>query len=444
MIIVDTALKKRVAERNPIKVAMVGAGYMGRGIALQILTAMPGIRLVAIANRTVAKAERAYRDAGVQRTRNVASPAELDNAIAANEYAVTDDPSVLCAAGAIDAVIETTCDFETGARVALDAVSHGKHVVLMNAEVDSTIGPILKVYADRNGVVYTYTDGDEPGVAMNLFRFVDSIGYQPVLMGQIKGFLDRYRTPDTQRDFAQRVGQDPAMIASYADGSKLAIESAILGNASGFRPGKVGMYGHRCEHVKELLKLFSVDDFKAGGLVDFVVGSEPHTGGAFVVGFNDHPVKRQYMGYFKLGDGPLYMFYTPFHLPHLELPLSVARAVLFDDPTITPRGAPVCDAVTFAKRDLKSGETLDGMGGFTCYGLVESYETSAAARHLPITLSVDCRLKRDVAKDQPIGYEDIVLPAGRYCDRLRAEQTEYFAASAARTVAPSLSAPRAR
>jgi predicted homoserine dehydrogenase-like protein len=437
MIIVDTALRKRLAERNPIRVALVGAGYMGRGIALQIITAMPGLRLVAISNRTIGQAERAYREAGVESVRNVATTAELENAIAAGEYAISDDPSVLCGAGTVEAIIETTCDFETGARVALDAISHGKHIVLMNAEVDSTVGPILKVYADRNDVVYTYTDGDEPGVAMNLFRFVDSIGYKPVLMGQIKGFLDRYRNPDTQREFARKHGQKPAMVASYADGSKLAIESAILGNASGFRPGKRGMYGHRCEHVKDLLKLFSVEDFADGGLVDYVLGSEPHTGGAFVVGFNDHPVKRQYMSYFKLGDGPLYMFYTPFHLPHLELPLSVARAVLFDDPTITPMGAPVCDAVTFAKRDLKAGEILDGMGGFMCYGLVETYAVSAAERHLPITLSVDCKLRRDIAKDQPVGYDDVVLPAGRFCDQLRAEQTQHFATRPARAAAPT-------
>jgi predicted homoserine dehydrogenase-like protein len=429
MIIVDTALRKRLEQGSPIRVGMIGAGYMGKGIALQILSAMPALRLVAIANRTLAKAERAYADAGVQSVRKVSKASELDNAIAAGQYAVTEDPSLLCRCDAIEAIIETTCDFELGARVALDAISHGKHIVLMNAEVDSMVGPILKVYADRNDVVYTYTDGDEPGVAMNLFRFVDSIGYKPVLLGQVKGFLDRYRNPDTQREFATKVGQDPAMIASYADGSKLAIESAILGNATGFLPGKRGMHGHRCEHVKDLLKLFKVEDFAAGGLVDYALGAEPHTGGAFVMGFNDHPVKRQYMSYFKLGDGPLYMFYTPFHLPHLELPLSVARAVLFNDATVAPRGAPVCDAVTFAKRDLKAGETLDGMGGFMSYGMVESYAASMAEHHLPIALSVDCRLIRDIPKDQPIGYNDVVLPSGRFCDRLRAEQTEHFSAS---------------
>lgn len=432
MIIVDTALQQRLAQGQPVRVAMVGAGYMGRGIAMQILTAMPGMRLVAIANRTVAKAEAAYRDFGVSQVRSVSSAAELDAAIAANEYAVTDDPNVLCHAAGVEAVIETTCDFESGTQVTLEAITHGKHVVLMNAEVDSTVGCILKVYADRNGVVYSYTDGDEPGVAMNLYRFVASIGCKPVLMGQIKGFLDHYRNPDTQRGFAEKHKQKPAMVASYADGSKLAIESAILGNASGFKPAKRGMYGHRCTHVNDLLQHFSVEDFRNGGLVDFALGSEPHTGGAFVMGYNDHPVQREYLGYFKLGQGPLYMFYQPFHLPHLQLPLSVARAVLFKDATITPRGAPVCDAITVAKRDLKAGETLDGMGGFTCYGMAEAYEISATRKLLPIVLSVGCRLKRDIPKDGEISYHDVVLPQGRLCDRLRAEQTEYFAAAPAR------------
>ena len=432
MIIVDTALEQRRAQGNPVRVAMVGAGYMGRGIALQIISSMPGMRLVAIANRTPARAESVYRDCGVSEWRRVDSASELDAAINANQYAVTDNLDAVCQAAGVEAVIETTCDFESGTRASLEAITHGKHVVLMNAEVDSTVGPILKVYADRNGVVYTYTDGDEPGVALNLYRLVQGMGIRPVLLGQIKGFLDHYRNPDTQRAFAERVKQSPAMIASYADGSKLAIESAILGNATGFKPARRGMHGHRCNHVNDLLQHFTVEDFRHGGLVDFALGSEPHTGGAFVMAQSDHPVQREYLAYFKLGPGPLHMFYQPFHLPHLQLPLSVARAVLFKDPTITPRGGPMVDAITIAKRDLKAGETLDGMGGFMCYGMAESYEISAARQLLPMVLSVDCKLKRDIPKDGEISYHDVVLPAGRLCDRLRQEQTEHFSGLQAR------------
>lgn len=428
MIIVDTALAARLQAGNPVRVAMAGAGYMARGIALQIITAMPGIRLVAISNRDVSKAERAYHESGVTDVVRVSTLAQLEQAIEAGRYAVTDDPTLLTRAGMVEAIIETTGEVEFGCTVALDAINHGKHVILMNAEVDASVGPILKVHADRAGVVYTYTDGDEPGVAMNLWRFVDSMGYKPVLMGQIKGFLNRYRNPETQREFAEKHQQKAAMVASFADGSKLAIESAIMGNGTGFVPSKRGMVGHEVGHVRDLLKIYKPEDFANGGIVDFVLGAEPHTG-AFVMGYNDHPVKMKYMSYFKFGEGPLYMFYTPYHLPHMQLPHSVARAVLFKDPTLTPRGAPVCDTVATAKRDLKAGERLDGMGGFTCYGLIDSYENCRRNDDLPIALSGDCVLKRDVAKDQPISYRDVQLPAGRVCDKLRAEQTAHFATS---------------
>jgi predicted homoserine dehydrogenase-like protein len=429
MIIVDTALKKRQEAGNPIRAALVGAGYMGRGIALQILRSMPGIRVVAISNRTLSQAQRAYSEAGIDSVRAVESASDLERAIDHGQFAITDDPMLLCRAGQVEVVIETTGDAEVGAAVALEAIRNGKHIVLMNAETDSTVGPILKTYADRAGVVYTYTDGDEPGVAMNLFRFVDSIGYKPVMMGQIKGFLNRYRNPETQRSFAEKTKQRPEMVASFADGSKLAIESTLMGNATGFMPGKRGMYGHECKHVKDLLTKFSPEDFHAGGLVDFVLGAEPHTG-AFVMGYNDHPTLSQYMSYFKMGDGPLYMFYTPYHLPHLQLPHTVARAVLFGDATLAPRGAPVCDTLSVAKRDLKAGETLDGMGGFTCYGLIEAAATCQREDFLPIPLSLGCKLKRDIAKDQPVRYVDVELPAGRLCDKLRAEQATHFGTAA--------------
>jgi predicted homoserine dehydrogenase-like protein len=428
MIIVDTALAARLQAGNPVRVALVGAGYMGRGIALQILTAMPGIRLVAISNRDIAKAERAYHEAGVDQVVKVNSVSQFERAMEAGQYAVTDDPNVLCQAGLVECVIESTGEVEFGTRVAFEAIRNGKHIVLMNAEVDASVGPILKVYADKAGVVYTYTDGDEPGVAMNLFRFVNSMGYKPVLMGQIKGFLNRYRNPETQREFAEKHKQKAAMVASFADGSKLAIESAIMGNATGLVPGVRGMRGETCGHVRDLLKSYKPEDFAAGGQIDFVLGAEPHTG-AFVMGYNDHPIKKKYMSYFKFGEGPLYMFYTPYHLPHMQLPHTVARAVLFKDPTLTPLGAPICDTVAMAKRDLKAGERLDGMGGFTCYGMVDSYANCRRNDDLPIALSVDCVLKRDVAKDQPISYRDVALPVGRMCDTLRAEQTEHFAAS---------------
>lgn len=426
MIIVDTILQQREEKGDPIKVGLIGAGNMGKMIALELLDPpMMGTRLVAIANRTVSKAEDAYRQAKVDGTVRADSVQALEAAISRNQPVVTDDALALCEAGNIDVIIDATGQLEFGAHIAMKAIGAGKHVVLMNAELDATVGPILKVYADRQGVTYTFTDGDEPGVAMNLYRFLDLVGYKPVMMGQIKGFLNRYRNPETQQEFAQTHGQTPAIVASFADGTKLCLESNLMANATGFRVATRGMQGPHYAHVKEMLDLYSPERLLEGGLVDYVLNAEPYNG-AFVIAYCENPGKMRSMKYLKMGDGPLYMFYTPFHLPHVQIPLSVARAALFNDPTVCPKGAPVCDTISIAKRDLKAGEVLDGVGGFTCYGLLENYDVAHAENALPIVTSEGCRLKRDIPIDQPISYADIELPKGRLCDELRIKQNEHF------------------
>jgi len=425
MIIVDNALAKRHSEANPVRVAIVGAGYMGRGMALQILTSVPGMRLVAVSNRTISEAERAYKQGGVESAEIVDTVSALENAIAKGRYAITEDPMLFCQAEGVDAVVEATGEVEFGAHIVLEAIANRKHVILMNAELDAVVGPILKVHADRAGVVISNVDGDQPGVIMNLYRFVRSIGCEPVLAGNIKGLQDHYRTPETQKGFAEKYHQKPRMITSFADGTKISMEMAVVANATGFKVGTRGMYGPKCTHVTEALNLFPMDEMLDGGLVDFVLGAEPGPG-VFVLGYNDHPIKRQYMNYFKMGDGPLYVFYVPYHLPHLEAPLTVARAVLFQDAAVAPRGEPVADVVTVAKRDIRAGETLDGIGGFTCYGMIDNYETSRGNDLLPMSLAEDCRVKRDIRKDEAIQFSDVSLPEGRLVDRLRNEQIRHF------------------
>jgi predicted homoserine dehydrogenase-like protein len=219
VIIVDRALAERAEKGDPVRVGMVGAGFMGRGIARQIVQATPGMELVAIANRHVEGAARAYEEAGVGAPRQVDDARALDRTVALGGVAVTDDPSALCTSDAVEAVIEVTGTVEYAARVVLDAIGAGKHVVLMNAELDGTAGPYLKVLADQAGVVYTACDGDQPGVQMNLYRFVRGIGLRPVLCGNVKGLHDPYRNPTTQEGFARRWGQQPHMVTSFADGT---------------------------------------------------------------------------------------------------------------------------------------------------------------------------------------------------------------------------------
>jgi predicted homoserine dehydrogenase-like protein len=425
MIIVDKALEKRQQDGNPIRVGLVGAGYIGRGIALQIEKFMTGMRLVAISNRTLSRAERAYKEAGVDSIEKVDTISQLEASIARGHYAITNDSFLLCEAEGIDAIIEATGAVEFSAHVATRAIAHHKHIILMNAELDATVGPILKVYADRAGVVITDADGDQPGVMMNLFRFVRTIGYEPVLVGNIKGLQDHYRTPETQKAFAAKHSITPQMATSFADGTKISMENAVVANATGYKVGKRGMYGPECSHVREAANLFPIDQMLNGGLVDYILGAEPSPG-VFVLGNNEHPNRQHYMKHFKMGDGPLYVFYTPYHLPHLEVPLTAARAVLFQDAAVTPLAGPMCDVITVAKRDLEAGEVLDGIGGFTCYGMIDNSDVCKAENLLPMGLSEECRLIRDVLKDEAITYADVELPTDRLCDKLRAEQDALF------------------
>lgn len=418
---IDTALEKREKAGRPICVAMIGAGGAGKSISLQLGTPAPGIRLAAIVNRTPEHAARAFSEAGITEWRRVESARDAANAIEHGVPIFTDDPSVVAACDAIDIVVEGTGTIEYAAGVVVNALDHGKHVVLVNAELDSVLGPILKARADRAGVVLTHTDGEEPGVAMTLLRYLRSTGLRTVAAGNLKGMVDHYRTPETQRKFAEQYNLDPRKVTSFADATKLSMETTVLANATGFRAGRRGMYGPPCEHVKEMSNLLPADQMLDTGLVDYALGAAPHTG-AFVIVYEDQPLKKAQLGYVKMGDGPFYVFYTPYHLPHIQIASTIGRAVLFGDPTVAPIAGPVCEVVTMAKRDLKAGETLDGVGGFTAYGLTDNVSAARAIDALPFSFSENCVMLRDVRKDDVITIADVRPPARGMADKLWSEQ----------------------
>lgn len=431
---VDTALRKREAAGNVVRVGMVGAGATGRAIALQLGTPVPGMRLVAIANRTPEHGERAYREGGFQNWVNVTSSREAEEAITRGVPVLTDDPSVLTRCEAIDVLIEVTGTIEAAARVVLEAIDYKKHIVLVNAELDSLIGPILKMKADQAGVVITHTDGDEPGVAMTLVRYLQTLGLRTVAAGNIKGMVDYYRTPATQKAFAEKHDQDVKKVTSFADSTKLSMEATVLANATGFSVGRRGMHGPACGYVREIANLLPADQMLNGGLVDYALGAAPHTG-AFVVIHEESPLKKVQLGYYKLGDGPFYVFYTPYHLPHLQIASTIGRAAVHNDPTVAPLGGPVCEVVTVAKQDLKAGERLDGVGGFFSYGLIDNRAAARGSNALPIGLSDGCVLRRPVAKDAVISFDDVILPGEGLVHNLWNEQNQMWpSASAAAAV----------
>jgi len=429
MIIVDSALRELEASGSPIRVGMVGAGFMGQGLANQIVNSVPGMRLVAVAGRRLERAADVVRYAG-REPLAVDSAGALDAAIARGETAITTDALLLCRSSGVDVVVEATGAVEYATHVVLEAFVHGKDVVLMNAELDATIGPILQIRAREHGVMMSACDGDEPGVQLNLVRWVRGLGLIPRVVGNVKGLQDPYRNPTTQRGFAERWGQNPAMVTSFADGTKISCEQAIVANATGFGVLQRGMsrgleFRELPEKLPELY-LPILDEIRAlGGVIDYTVGTIGTK--VYVLAEHSDPKQRHYLELYKMGPGPLYAFWVPYHLVHFEVPNAIARVRLFRDPLAQPLGGPVVEVCAVAKRDLLRGETLDGYGNYMTHGEAVNTDEMRQERYLAEGLVEGCVLRRDVRRDEVIRYDDVTLPAGRLADELRAQQYRHFA-----------------
>lgn len=427
MIIVDNALKARVAEGNPIKVAILGGGFMAQGLTNQIVNSVPAMRLVAIYSRKPQKAIHVLNYAGLNNPIEASAQRQLDDAIRTGTPVYTEDAMLVARSEEVDIIVDTTGSVEFGAHVLLEAFKHGKDVVLMNAELDATIGPILQTYADKHGVILSACEGDEPGLQMNLYRWVRGLGLTPRVMGNVKGLQDPYRNPTTQKDFAEKWGQNPAMVTSFADGSKISFEQAIVANATGMVVKSRGM-SRGAEYKDDVMKigrLYDPDELRRlGGIVDYVVGT-PLTK-VYCLAEHPDPKQQHYLNLYKMGDGPLYSFFLPYHLVHFEVPNAIARVALFRDSIARPAGGPVVEVCAVAKRELKMGEILDDYGMYMTYGEAVNADEMCSKRYLPEGLVEGCNLKRNVAKDSVLTYDDVDLPSGRLADQLRAEQYRHF------------------
>ena len=265
MLLVDHALKAAEARGKPIRVAIVGAGFMSQGLANQIAHSTPGMRIVAVSNRKPQRAARRPCAMPASAMRGWSARSRSSTRYRAGRPAATEDALLLCRSDHVDVVVDATGSVEFGAHVALEAFKHGKDVVLMNAEIDATIGPILQVYARKHGVILSACDGDEPGVQMNLFRWVKGLGLIPRVIGNVKGLQDPYRNPTTQKGFAEHWGQNPAMVTSFADGSKISFEQAIVANATGFKVVKSRGMSRGLEYRGDVMKigeLYDIDELR--------------------------------------------------------------------------------------------------------------------------------------------------------------------------------------
>lgn len=426
MIIVDQYLQKRQQEGRPIRVGLWGAGEMAKGMVNQIMRYTPGMEVAVIANRTLHKALEAYEYTGTE-ARICNDLAALQQSISDGGFAVTEHAELLCEVDGLDLLVECTGTIHYSANLIFKAIQHKKHVLMFNPEVDALIGPILKQYADQAGVMLSGADGDQPGVIMNLYRFVKSLGLTPLICGNIKGLQDFYRTPETQASFAARWNLTPEMVTQFADGTKISIEQACVANATGMGVAKRGMIGLNYQgHIDDMTTMYDVEELKRlGGIVDYVVGPKPGPG-VFVFATTDDPKTKHYLNYGKLGEGPLYSFYTPYHLIYFEIPMSIARMVLFNDIIMAPIAGPVVEVVTFAKRPLQAGQKLDGLGGFDTYGQCENASVCREQNLLPVGLAEGCVVKHDLPRDHVLTFDDVIMPEDNLVQRLYREQTAMF------------------
>jgi len=401
-------LERLKALDKKIRLGIVGIGSIGKGIVLQAQIT-PGIECVAIADialeRATTWAEWLKRDYQI-----VYTLAEMYDAIRRGRLAVCADGDLVARCELVDVFIESTSSVSAGGQYGITAIEHHKHLIMMNYEADLMFGPYLMCLAEEKGLVYTVCDGDQPAVLKRLIDEMGFMGFQLVMAGNIKGYLDRYANPTSIIPEADRRNLDYRMCASYTDGTKLSVEMAVLANGLGLRTAVPGMCGPRMQHINEVFDHF---DFEAlwedrRPLVDYVLGARPR-GGVFAIGFTDDKHQQDTLAWFpsEMGPGPFYLFYRPYHLGHFESMATVATAVLDGRSVLKPDFGFRTNVYAYAKRDLGKGESLDGVGGYTCYGMVENCLDNQDHPGLPICLAEGVTLGRDVRRDEKIYMDDV-------------------------------------
>jgi predicted homoserine dehydrogenase-like protein len=403
-------LQARHARGEILKIGVVGAGQMGEGLVAQ-MEAMFGMRGFVVADVKLDKARQALVGAGVPET-DVVETDDVEVATAAVESGrrvATTNPALAWVAP-IDVTVEATGVPEVGARVAYGAIHARKHVLQMNVETDATVGYLLRRMANAAGVVYTLTAGDEPGSTMELYDFAVSLGFEVVTAGKGKNNpLDRTANPESMAEKARAQQMNPKMLASFVDGTKTMVEMTSLANAIGFVPDTPGMHGPEVT-PKTLAEVYIPAEhggiLSGPGRVEYGRGIAP---GVFVVFTTEHPKLVRDLRYLQLGPGPYWALYRPYHLTSLETPISIARAAIYADTTIATDRRPTAETVAVAKRRLEAGETIDALGGFCVYGMIETAAEAGKRGLLPLGLAPGSILRRDTEPGQPLTYDDVAL-----------------------------------
>jgi predicted homoserine dehydrogenase-like protein len=425
---INKDLAKREALKQPIRFAIIGAGQMGVDIVSEVHQ-MQGIEVTAVADLDLTRARQAYAIAGypAERIVETQSVGPANDAVRAGKFVVTDQPGLIPQIEPIESVVDATGNPEAGAHIALEAYAHKKHLVMMNVEGDITIGPILKRYADKAGVLYTLAAGDEPTALMELYSFATALGLDIIAAGKGKNNpLNREATPAQYEADAKRRGLNPMMLVEFVDGSKTMIEMAAVANAIGLVPDVPNMHGPNTS-VPELNQLFKLKSeggiLNRKGVVDYAVGKVAP--GVFLIVGTDHPRLRECLVLRDMGPGPVYTLFRPFHLCSMEVPLSVALISLFNRPTMQPLEQLSAEVTTIAKRNLQPGDLLDGIGGCTHHAGQMIYQEARQQKALPIGLAKGARVLQPIPQGTLIREDMVEVKQETLIYKLRQEQEQF-------------------
>ncbi len=405
-------LLQRAEAQGPITIGLAGAGQMGTDIVVQVAL-MPGMRIGAISEVRPQAAIDAALLAGHDRSDIVqaANASAIDRAIEAGKIAVTEDLHALAAAGRIDVIIDATGNPNIGTLFALEVMKNGKHIVMLNVEADITIGRFLKEEARKAGVVYTGAAGDEPACTLEIIGFARSLGFNIIAAG--KGKNNPLKFDAMPADYAKEAAErnmNARMLVEFVDGSKTAIEMVAIANATGLVPDVPGMHGPTAT-LEELASVLCPREdggvLNRKGVVDYSIGKGVAPG-VFCVIETRHPRVMERMIDLKVGKGPYFTIFRPYHLTSLEVPLSAARAVVYKRADMEPLDHPVAEAVAVAKSDLGAGQSL-GMIGETDYrGFAMTWEDARAKGALPLGLAERAKVVKPIRKGDFLTYENCV------------------------------------
>ncbi|WP_370931811.1 NAD(P)H-dependent oxidoreductase [Bartonella sp. DGB1] len=406
-------LNKQFSDQRQLHIGIIGCGEMGCDLITQF-SMMSGMKLCAVADhkpiRIINAVKIAYDD--IESVTEVCNNQQLTTAIEAGKIAATDDSDLLLKNELIDIIIDATGSPNAGATIALKAFSHNKHLVSMSVETDVTIGCYLNHLAKKANLIYSIGAGDEPSACMELINFVSDMQLTIVCAGKGKNNpLNIDATPDLYMQEALERQMNPRMLVEFVDGSKTMVEMACLANATGLITDCAGMHGPAAG-LKDLSKIF-IPKSDGGilsnvGRVDYSIGKDIAPG-VFVVAKTDHPRILERLKDLKMGQGPYFTFFRPYHLTSLEVPLTCARIALYNKPDLAPLPTPTVEVCAVAKKDMHANVKLDSIGEYCYRAWSMSYIEAQKQGAIPCGLLKDATTLKYIKKGELLTNENVSI-----------------------------------